>query len=147
MAAVISTWLSLFAKGSLAAAMIVLQAFTPLLHAHLGSSQIHGWHIHLLPAPAFNSHFTPHDTAGASSLTTGESPEIDVEGGIPASQPMQPEAGDGQWTLVAVLAVLAGFVPLAMPALRHVAASAAPVARRWRPPNSPPPALAPPPHS
>jgi hypothetical protein len=144
MAAVMSAWFRLLARVSLAAAMIVLQAFTPLLHAHLGSSQVHGWHIHLLPSHAFNSHFTAHASAGEVSLTSGESPEVDVERGVPASQPKEREAGDGQGVLVAVLAVVAGFVPVAAAALPRIPACLTPVAPRWRPPNSPPPALAPP---
>ncbi|WP_224079451.1 hypothetical protein [Cupriavidus laharis] len=147
MAGVIAAWFSLLARVSLAAAMIVLQAFTPLLHAHLGTSQVHGWHIHLQPAYAFNSHSTAHATDAESSLTASDAPEIDVERGVPASQPKERDFDNGQWALIAVLAVAAGWRPLPVAVVPSVPAGVSLTAPRWRPPNSPPPALAPPLHS
>jgi len=143
MTAVIAAWFRILARVSLVGALMVLQALTPLLHAHFGSSQLRGVHIHTLASRAVDSHFLGGSHVDEAGLTSSESAEVDVERGAPARQ-LRLADTSAAWLLVAVLAIMALKPPVVRALLIRLRARAIPSAPRWRPPNSPPPAFAPP---
>jgi hypothetical protein len=132
---VISAWLQSCARLLPIAVLVALQAVAPLLHAHFGLATAHGVHMH------FQSPGTPEADAfdARTSLSQGESAQAKMETGAPAN-PIPPALLPVTfWALVAVLLAAVLATPRIAPIARVPS-----LAPRWRSPNAPPPALAPP---
>ncbi|MCJ0765158.1 hypothetical protein [Variovorax terrae] len=131
------TWLVLL--------LVLLQVLGPLVHGHFGASRLAGWHVHLSKAPTYQAPRSA-EAAAAVPSSPGDASEgaaVSVEPGLRAVFASPAIFLALAPAFFAVLALLPGLY-LAATARRAARVRRVLFTPRSRPPNAPPPALAPP---